>query len=220
MQKLFQQLSGLGTAASKRLLQSPFLHKGPAGEDPSADRPRPASGARHHCQDECAPARGGVIERLYRASCAGVSRSHRARGYTAPCAPVWQESRTTSRCARWWGRFLEHSRVYWFANDGQPELFCASADWMERNLLRRIERPASRSSIPNWRCACMTSRSSITSPTTPRQVAARRRQLPSRGSGEDMPRPSWRCWLLYVMAAPERAVAAGARGVARPAGRG
>jgi Polyphosphate kinase len=37
------------------------------------------------------------------------------------------------------GRFLEHSRVYWFANDTAPELFCASADWMERNLLRRIE---------------------------------------------------------------------------------
>jgi polyphosphate kinase len=37
------------------------------------------------------------------------------------------------------GRFLEHSRVYWFGNDGEPELFCASADWMERNLMRRIE---------------------------------------------------------------------------------
>ena len=37
------------------------------------------------------------------------------------------------------GRFLEHSRVYWFENDGEPEIFCASADWMERNLLRRIE---------------------------------------------------------------------------------
>jgi polyphosphate kinase len=37
------------------------------------------------------------------------------------------------------GRFLEHSRVYWFANDGNPELYCASADWMERNLMRRIE---------------------------------------------------------------------------------
>jgi polyphosphate kinase len=37
------------------------------------------------------------------------------------------------------GRFLEHSRVYWFANDGVPEIYCASADWMERNLMRRIE---------------------------------------------------------------------------------
>ena len=37
------------------------------------------------------------------------------------------------------GRFLEHSRVYWFYNDGDIETYCSSADWMERNLLRRIE---------------------------------------------------------------------------------
>jgi len=37
------------------------------------------------------------------------------------------------------GRFLEHSRVFYFENDGQPELFCASADWMERNFFRRVE---------------------------------------------------------------------------------
>ena len=37
------------------------------------------------------------------------------------------------------GRFLEHSRLYWFGNDGTPELYCASADWLERNLLHRVE---------------------------------------------------------------------------------
>jgi polyphosphate kinase len=37
------------------------------------------------------------------------------------------------------GRFLEHSRVYWFQNDATPEIYCSSADWMERNLMRRIE---------------------------------------------------------------------------------
>jgi polyphosphate kinase len=37
------------------------------------------------------------------------------------------------------GRFLEHSRVYYFHNGGEEELFCASADWMERNFFRRVE---------------------------------------------------------------------------------
>jgi polyphosphate kinase len=37
------------------------------------------------------------------------------------------------------GRFLEHSRVFWFANAGEPELFLGSADWMPRNFFRRIE---------------------------------------------------------------------------------
>jgi len=37
------------------------------------------------------------------------------------------------------GRFLEHSRIYYFANDNAPELFLSSADWMPRNLDRRVE---------------------------------------------------------------------------------
>ena len=37
------------------------------------------------------------------------------------------------------GRFLEHSRVYYFLNDDSAEFFCASADWMDRNLFRRKE---------------------------------------------------------------------------------
>jgi polyphosphate kinase len=37
------------------------------------------------------------------------------------------------------GRFLEHSRCYYFHNNGQEEVYCASADWMDRNLFRRIE---------------------------------------------------------------------------------
>ncbi|MEQ8938190.1 MAG: RNA degradosome polyphosphate kinase, partial [Gammaproteobacteria bacterium] len=37
------------------------------------------------------------------------------------------------------GRFLEHTRIYYFHNDGKPRLYCASADWMPRNLFHRIE---------------------------------------------------------------------------------
>jgi polyphosphate kinase len=37
------------------------------------------------------------------------------------------------------GRFLEHSRVFYYENGGDPEIMCASADWMERNFFRRVE---------------------------------------------------------------------------------
>jgi polyphosphate kinase len=37
------------------------------------------------------------------------------------------------------GRFLEHSRAFYFENGGQAEIYCASADWMERNFFRRVE---------------------------------------------------------------------------------
>jgi polyphosphate kinase len=37
------------------------------------------------------------------------------------------------------GRFLEHSRVYYFENAGERDIYCGSADWMDRNLFRRIE---------------------------------------------------------------------------------
>ena len=37
------------------------------------------------------------------------------------------------------GNFLEHCRIFYFANDGKPEYYCASADWMPRNLERRVE---------------------------------------------------------------------------------
>ena len=37
------------------------------------------------------------------------------------------------------GRFLEHSRIYWFHAGGEEQVFCSSADWMERNMFRRVE---------------------------------------------------------------------------------
>jgi polyphosphate kinase len=37
------------------------------------------------------------------------------------------------------GRFLEHTRVYYFSNNGNPRIYCSSADWMDRNLFNRVE---------------------------------------------------------------------------------
>ena len=79
-----------------------------------------------------------VIDALYRASQAGVDIDLIIRGtcsLRAGLPGVSDRIRVTSIV----DRFLEHSRVFYFANDGNPEVFLASADWMPRNFFRRIE---------------------------------------------------------------------------------
>jgi polyphosphate kinase len=79
-----------------------------------------------------------IIETLYAASCSGVRIDLIVRGVCAlrPGIPGVSENITVRSVI---GRFLEHSRVYWFENAGEPELYLASADWMERNFFRRVE---------------------------------------------------------------------------------
>ncbi len=137
---LFQQMSGLAPAIRlKRLLQSPFtLHPGllkkieREASNARAGKPSGIIAKLNAINDP------KVIRALYHASQAGVKIELIVRG-ACGLRPGMKGVSENIRVRSIIGRFLEHSRIYWFANGGEPELFASSADWMERNLLRRIE---------------------------------------------------------------------------------
>lgn len=138
--RIFQQLSSLGPVIElKCLLQSPFsLHRGLlALIEREIAHARAGKEARIIARVN-ALNEASMVEALYRASCAGVVIDLIVRGscILRPGLPgVSDHIRVRSVL----GRFLEHARVHWFANGGDAELYCSSADWMERNLTRRVE---------------------------------------------------------------------------------
>ncbi|MBV8646268.1 polyphosphate kinase 1 [Paludibacterium sp.] len=137
---IFVQLTGLGRASQlKQLHQSPFtLHSllidSIEREIEHAQQGRPAQ----IIAKMNALLEPQVIHALYRASQAGVKIQLIVRGVCAlrPGVPGLSDNITVRSVV---GRFLEHPRVYYFYNDKQENLYIASADWMGRNLFRRIE---------------------------------------------------------------------------------
>jgi polyphosphate kinase len=79
-----------------------------------------------------------IIQALYRASRAGVEIDLIVRGQTS-LVPGLRGVSSRIRVRSIVGRFLEHSRIYYFANGAQPEVYLGSADWMPRNLYERVE---------------------------------------------------------------------------------
>jgi polyphosphate kinase len=137
---IFQQLSGLAPSIKlKRMLQSPFtLHKGLLSKIAREAKNARAGKRGHIIAKMNSINEPAVISALYDASQAGVKIELIVRGACClrPGVPGLSENITVRSLV---GRFLEHSRVYWFYNEAESEIYCSSADWMERNLLRRIE---------------------------------------------------------------------------------
>ncbi|TMH40749.1 MAG: polyphosphate kinase 1 [Betaproteobacteria bacterium] len=138
--EVFKQLTGLGRARRlHHLWISPFsLH-----ERVLAAIKREANHARagkpgHIIAKMNALIEPKVIETLYRASQAGVKIDLIVRGVCSlrPGIPGLSEN---IRVRSVIGRFLEHSRIFYFLNGGQDDLYLSSADWMGRNFFGRIE---------------------------------------------------------------------------------
>ena len=138
--KVFQQLTGLGKASKlRKLLQSPFtLHKTLlqyiARETENA---RQGKTARIIAKMNSISEKK-IIDALYEASCAGVKIDLIIRGICnlrPGIAGVSENIQVRSIV----GQFLEHTRIVYFHNDGDHEILCGSADWMERNLFSRVE---------------------------------------------------------------------------------
>lgn len=137
---VFLQLTSMGKVPRlKRVLQSPFTLYDALVEkiEREVENARKGKPARVVVKVNSL-VEPGIIQACYRAARAGVTFDLLVRGMCAlrPGVPgVSDRIRVRSIV----GRFLEHTRVYYFENGGDPEVFCGSADWMERNFFRRVE---------------------------------------------------------------------------------
>ena len=138
--EVFVQLTGLGKASKlQHTFQAPFtLHDSILGCIEREIKFAKAGKAAAIIAKMNALLDPRVIEALYRASKAGVKVDLIVRGVCAlkpGIAGLSQNIRVRSII----GRFLEHSRIFYFRAGGEQQVYLSSADWMERNFFRRIE---------------------------------------------------------------------------------
>jgi polyphosphate kinase len=138
--KLFHQLTGLGRATKlKKLLQAPFtLAKGLQGLIETETNNALAGKEARIIAKMNAIADPQIIQTLYRASQAGVKIDLIVRGVCC-LRPGIKGISENIQVRSIIGRFLEHTRVFYFFHGGEELLFCSSADWMPRNLHYRVE---------------------------------------------------------------------------------
>jgi polyphosphate kinase len=138
--EIFMQLTSMmQTGPLKRLHEAPFdLHGSIISHIETEIANVAAGGAGHIIAKLNALVEPEVIRALYRASRAGVLVDLIVRGICClrPGVPGVSDNIRVRSIV---GRFLEHSRVYYFHANGEEHLFCSSADWMDRNFFRRVE---------------------------------------------------------------------------------
>ena len=140
MHYVFQQLTGTGKHISlTKLWQSPFTMQDEIIKSIRGEIKNVKLGKKGHIIAKMnALLEPSVIQELYRASQAGVKIDLIIRGVCALMPGVKGLSENI-KVRSVIGRFLEHHRIYYFFADGKENIYLSSADWMDRNLYRRVE---------------------------------------------------------------------------------
>ena len=137
---IFQELTSMGKPANlKQLLHAPFTLHEQLIQFIDDEITYAKAGKRAHIIIKAnALTERRLIDKLYDASQAGVKIELILRSMCClrPQVQGLSENITVRSIV---GRFLEHTRVYYFYNNGNERLYCASADWMDRNLFHRVE---------------------------------------------------------------------------------
>ncbi|MGP9492593.1 polyphosphate kinase 1 [Psychrobacter sp. AOP7-B1-24] len=138
--KIFQELTGMGKPANlKKLLHAPFTLHDKLMSFIDDEIAHAKKGKRAHIIVKVnALTERKLIAKLYDASQAGVKIELILRSICClrPQVKDLSENITVRSVI---GRFLEHTRIYYFYNNGDERLYCGSADWMDRNLFHRVE---------------------------------------------------------------------------------